>query len=94
MTEEYFNYTEGLNKVQDRLQREPGRCFKFFASFYQSDVLLLQPRGQLGAVGEHLEQGCSESAVIVTPHPPQAAKPLGHLFITLQQHTDTPQEVF
>lgn len=56
-------------------------------SIYLSDVLLLQPCGQLGAVGEHLEQRGSEGTVVVAPHSPQAAKPLGHLFITLQQHT-------
>lgn len=62
-------------------------------NIYHSNVLLLQPRGQLGAMGEHLEQRGSECTVVVPPHSPQAAKPLGHLFITLQRHTAAPQEV-
>lgn len=60
--------------------------------FYHSDVLVLQPGGQLGAVGEHLEQRGSQGAVVVPPHSPQTAEPAGHLRIPLQQHTATPQE--
>lgn len=60
--------------------------------FYLSDVLVLQPGGQLGAVGEHLEQRGSQGAVVVPPHSPQTAEPAGHLRIPLQQYTATPHE--
>lgn len=53
--------------------------------FYHGDVPVLQPRGQLGAVGEHLEECGSQGAVVVPPHPPEAAKPAGHFCIALQQ---------
>lgn len=61
--------------------------------FHHGDVPVLQPRGQLGAVGEHLEQCGSQGAVVVPPHSPEAAKPAGHFRIPLQQHMGTPQEV-
>lgn len=53
------------------------------AHFYHGNVPVLQPRGQLGAVGEHLEQCSSQSAVVVPPHSPEAAKPAGHFRIPL-----------
>ena len=58
-------------------------------SIYHINVVLLQPRGQLGAGGKHLEQRGSEGAVVVAPHPPHAAEPLRHLLITLQKHRGT-----
>lgn len=61
--------------------------------FYHGDIFVLQPRGQLGAVGEHLEQRGSQGAVVVPPHSPQAAEPAGHLCIPLQQCTATPREI-
>lgn len=60
--------------------------------FYHSDVLVLQPGGQLGAVGEHLEQRGSQGAVVVPPHSPQTAEAAGHLRVALQRHTATPEE--
>lgn len=60
--------------------------------FYHSDVLVLHPGGQLGAVGEHLEQRGPQGAVVVPPHSPQTAEPAGHLRVALQQHTATPEE--
>lgn len=59
---------------------------------YRGHVPVLQPRGQLGAVGEHLEQRGSQGAVVVPPHSPHTAEPAGHLRIALQQHTASPQE--
>jgi len=56
---------------------------------YQVDVLLLQPCGQPGAVGERLEQRGSEGAVVIAPHSPHADKPLGHLLVALQQRDVT-----
>lgn len=63
-------------------------------SIYHGGVVLLQPRGQVGALGQHLEQRGSEGAVVVAPHSPQAAELLGHLFVSLQQnrnHNVSPQ---
>lgn len=56
------------------------------ASTYHCDVLFLQPHRHLGGVTQDLVQGGSQGAVVIPPHSPQAAKPLGHLFITLQWH--------
>lgn len=59
---------------------------------YHDDVLILQPRRQLGAVGQHLEQRGSEGTVVVPPDSSYAGKALGHLLITLHQHTGTVEE--
>ena len=69
-------------------------CVCVCVCVYHGGVVLLQPRRKLGAEGQDLEQRGSEGTVVVAPHSPQAAEPLGHLRITLQQQqTWTPQEV-
>lgn len=55
--------------------------------FYRGKVALVQPGGRLGAVGEDLEECGPQGAVVVPPHPPQAAELLGQFLITLpRQH--------
>ena len=48
-------------------------------------MILLEPGGGLDGLGEDLEEGGPQGAVVVPPHTTHTAKPLHHLLVALQQ---------